>query len=309
MEYSGIGKKVAVIVTVVVLIALGVAIFNLDNFFEDPWSGDDGTGANTIVVDGVSYNPKSLSSYVITFSADEGKTTDTVLLLTFDHSADSYTILHVNRDTKAVLSAHSNVGERLDNVSGRVCEAFSYGDGAHISARSVLSTVSDLLCGLPIDNYLCMDISALSHILDMTEGVKVTLDESAVIGTPFAAGEEFTVDGESVEAYLAPHDGTAHGSKSFAARQKVFLEALFGTLEHTSPEGEAISALYEKILKADVVTNCGFNSFTSIFDCIRDYSFDGVRALSGDYGDGAEFIVDDAQLKTLITTVYYNEIK
>ena len=62
-------------------------------------------------------------------------------------------------------------GKPIGTVNAQLALSHTYGSGLHDSSENALKTVSDLLCGIPIYQYMTMNMDVVSILNDSVGGV------------------------------------------------------------------------------------------------------------------------------------------
>ncbi|MDL2225097.1 LCP family protein [Eubacteriales bacterium OttesenSCG-928-M02] len=102
--------------------------------------------------------------------ADDAVLTDTIILATLDFEAGTIDLITIPRDSYVV---------HLDGKKARINSAFGKGggfDGDGFTATR--KTVEKLLGGIPIHNYLAVDMDGLAHIVDGLGGVPIEIEKT-----------------------------------------------------------------------------------------------------------------------------------
>lgn len=126
----------------------------------------------SILVMGV--DKKEESDYVTGFKGQA----DAIFLVVIDTSTGKTTVVSVSRDIMAEVPVRTKDGAYVGIETHQICTAYAYGDGAEKSCDNMVTAVSRLMYGIPINSYFCMDWTAITVLNDMVGGVTVPAYDS-----------------------------------------------------------------------------------------------------------------------------------
>ena len=320
-------KKVWIVLACVLLLsALAAVILQLDYWFGSPAEEDDGERPGTVYFDGEAYRPKQMTNYLIIGLDEFGVPTesgsynnrtqaDFIVLLTMNHTDNTCSMLHLNRDTMTEVTQLGVTGEKTGVTVEQLTLSFTYGDGTHVSCRNTVEAVEKILKGIRIDYYVAVTMDAVSIVTDYVGGVPVTVTEDmTAIDPDFVAGASVTLSGAQALTYVRARQGLEDSSNlSRMERQKQYMNGLMGVLEQKKAQGideSFVQGLYERT-QAYMITNAGYSAFTGLFDCLRDYANSGLRSCEGRSVKGEEFMefyIDEASLNAILKEWLYQKV-
>ncbi len=321
-------KKVVIVsVCVLFLLALVAVILQLDYWFGTPAGEDEGERAGTVYFDGEAYRPKQMTNYLIigldefgvpseSGSYNNTKQADFIVLLTMNHTDNTYSMLHFNRDTMTEVTQLGVTGEKVGEVVQQLTLAYTYGDGMHVSCRNTAEAVTKMLKGVRIDYYIAMSMDVVSIVTDYVGGVPVTVTEDmTAIDPAFVSGASILLNGDKALSFVRARQGLADSSNlSRMERQKQYVSGLVDVLEQKNAQGLEESFVQELYDRTDeyLITNAGYYAFKSLFDCMRDYANSGLRSYEGQAVAGAEFMefyVDRESLNAILKEWLFTKVK
>ncbi|MGN0384004.1 MAG: LCP family protein [Eubacterium sp.] len=237
---------------------------------------------------------------------------DSIALIAFDTKTGKCTLISVSRDSMTDVDIYNTNGEYVETVNEQLCLAFAYGDGNTSSCENLLTSVSRLFYGLPINSYYVMDFDAISAITAQVGGVTVTVNEDCFEN--YENGETVTLAGEDAVAYLRYRDtSTLDSNNARIIRQQQFLNAFMNkTINSLKSNLGNFFSLYNTVNEYSV-TNLGISQVSylaSSYLGTSDTTLD-IKTIQGEVIQGeeyAEFNVDKTALYELILEIYYNEI-
>ncbi len=143
--------------------------------------------------------------------------TDVMILASFDKDAGSLQLLQIPRDTYAAYTDRSY--KKLNGAYAR------------LGGRGMVQFLSKNMA-VPIDHYVCVDLSVLGEIVDAIGGVKINVpadmdydDPSQNLHIHLKAGEQ-VLDGEGAQMFVRFRRGYALADIGRMDAQKLFLSAL-----------------------------------------------------------------------------------
>lgn len=322
------GKIAAILIAAIALIGLVLVMFQLDRWLTKPWEGDSGDGAHTVYIDGVAYEPREITNYLIIgldefgTVAEDGngsynntKNGDFLALLSFNHSTKTYTLLHLNRDTMATVTRLGIGGEKVDERVEQLALAHTYGNGSHISCRNTATAVSGLLYGLSIDYYISMTMDAVAILNDYMGGVTVKVtDDLSELHPDFVQNSEVTLTGEQALLYVRARQGIEDGSNlSRMGRQRQYMDAFIKQVRTQDLSEEYFGGMYEAVMDY-IVTNASLQTMDVVLEDLQTYTYGGMLSPQGearknDQTGFIEFYVDGEHIKSIVKAWYYEERK
>lgn len=281
----------------------------------EPWEH------KTVVVDGVEYFPRQDITVVIALGIDEegpavssgsyrnhGEA-DAVMLLILDHTADSISVLCLNRDTMVEMPVLGLDGRVSGTAYAQLALSHTYGEGLEDSCENTLKTVSAMLDDIVIDHYVALNMEGISIINDAVGGVTVTItDDFSEVDSSLPMGDVKLYGGQAL-TFVQTRKGI--GSQLNISRMERHREYMNGFMEALTAklsENDGFAAeLYEQVQEY-TVTDCSVNVISGMMERCADYTLAeivspvGENVLSEEY---YEFYVDEEKLDALILRLFY----
>lgn len=275
----------------------------------------------TIVRDGISYFPRQDITVLMVLGIDQfgevessgyyrnDGAADMVMLLIFDETNETCSVLYLNRDTMLDMSVLGVRGEYAGTVYGQLALAHTYGTGLEDSCENVKDTLESFLHGLSIDYYVAMNMDAIPILNDAVGGVTVTVvDDFSAVDPSITIGE-VTLHGEQVINYVRTRkDVGDQKNVTRMERQREYVEGFLEALR--AKENENINFVLEAYEQVSpyIVTDCSTNTLSGMLDRYVDYTLGEVVSPEGDNVIGKEyyeFYVDEEKLDELILRLFY----
>ncbi len=321
-------KGVIAVVAVIVLLAAGIVLANrLEHASE---KAPEGAGTASIPVGRVTayktvtiggeeyYLDPNLSTLLIIGTDDmeleqhEGyrnqALADYLALVILDNADKTCTILQIDRNTMASIPVLGNDGKSIGTTTQQICYAHVYGDGLELSCENTVDTVSHLLCGVPIDNYLSLTMGSIPALNDAVGGVTVTIEDD------FTGVDDTLVKGETVHlmgehAYNFVHERMRmidDANTSRMRRQAAYVTALAEVLrEKMETDDSFVLDLYGAV--ADyLVTDCELDTLADLTGSLADYTLEGFISPEGENvkKELIEFYPDEQKLQQLVIDLF-----
>lgn len=308
---------VIILLLVLVVIYSGLQILKPTVFS----NGDTTTSSKTIIRDGVKYFPRQDISIFLIMGIDEtGPVKDSgsynnegeadmVMLAIFDETAKTYDVLCLNRDTMLEMQVLGLGGKPAGTTVAQLAISHSFGSGLEDSCENTRNAVSDFLYGIPIDYYLSLNMDAIGILNDAVGGVKVTVTDDFSEIDPTITKGEVVLNAEQALKFVQTRKGL--GDQMNLSRMdrhkeyaKGFLSALRAKLEGSD---SFVLHAYNDV-KDYMVTDCSFDTLTSLVSRYADYELDEIVTPAGENVAGErymEYHVDEELLDELILRLFY----
>lgn len=236
---------------------------------------------------------------------------DFLLLLVFDHGSQSYTAMHLNRDTMTDVPLLSIDGSVYDNAYEQLALAHTYGSGGVDSCRNTGKAVSNLLYGIHIDHYVSVTMDAVGALNDLVGGVPVLIEDD------FSGVDDTLVQGQTVNlnAEQALHFVRARGelkndktNLNRMSRQKSYIRSFRERFlsKMQSDESFALDAL--NAVADYTVSDCTVIQLSEIASMTADYEMTDLLSLEGEAVKGEEFMEfypEENALKKLVVELFF----
>lgn len=307
---------VALIISMVLIFGLAEKLITLRNS-EDESLNYTNTGNNRVFYNNKQYERNKYLKTVLLLGVDsftEGAEpqkrytqADFIALLVIDTLDESFSILHINRDTITDITQINDNGEKYGEFKGQIALAHSYGPTGKIQCLNTVDSVEKLLYGMDVDHYLSLTMDAVPIINDSIGGVTVTLQEDlTALGEEFVKGADITLMGDKVLEFVRWRSNDEINSNlERMARQRQYMSALS---EKYLAESEKVSLGTMLDLNEHLVSDYNANQLTSLTEQLRGYEYKGIIILEGEAvksGTYVEYHVDaDALQKTVIDLFY-----
>lgn len=241
---------------------------------------------------------------------------DGIFLIAQDTARNKLKILMIPRDTITEITVLNPDGTVRGKEMDHILMAYAYGDGREESCANMVESVSNLLHGFSIDNYLATDLVMLGELNDAVGGVTVTVPTDGMEKTDptFVKGAQVTLQGKQAEKFVRYRDITVDHSAIFRMnQQKEYITQYFNALQKKSKEDSQIVPRLFDMLEDYMVTNMAKDQYLKIaLDAVASEGLKGEDFFMIP-GSGVtteqfdEFHVDQEGMIEVVLKLFYRE--
>lgn len=282
-----------------------------------------GDGGQTITYQGKNYrfNENVTSFLVLGIDKEKlgyvneqigtGGQADAIYLVTMDTQSAAYHVIAISRDTMAQFNKYSIEGAYMGTEIRQICLSYAYGDGRESSAENTVQAVSRLLCNVPIQSYLAIDLAALPKLTQAVGGL--TVHEYDDDGN--RTGRTQRLNEDNTQAYLKHRDTSELDSNNARmARQMDYIDAFLNKMIQRTKSDVTAPLNLLNALQQDACTN--FDAAKTLYLTTTvlaggTVDFD-ILNIEGEVvlgkTDYAEFLPDESSLFETVIKAYYKEV-
>ena len=235
---------------------------------------------------------------------------DFLLLMIADKKSNTYTALHINRDTMAEIQRLGLNGQKLDTFTGQLALAHTYGSGGKDSCRNTVTAVSRFLYDVPIDHYFSVTMDAIPILNDLVGGVTVHIDDDfSAVDPSLKQGRDIRLVGQQALTFVRFRKGVGDQTNlSRMERQRAFISALYIQLSEKMQENEGFGRQLALKLADYTVSDLTTTELSNFAERYKDYTFVGIQSMQGEAVKGEQFMeyyVDEADLQRLVIELFF----
>ena len=295
------------------LIADRVSKSNYDESVVLEYSGKEYVlkgGVETFLIIGVDKTDESLSAD----SYNNNQQADFLMLVVFDHVKQTYSTVHINRDTIAEVGLLSVKGVEYKTEKMQIALSHTQGDGDEMSNYNTGKSVSRLLHGVRVNHNISFTLDSVAEMNDIVGGVTVeVLDDFTHIdgGARLKKGETVKLTASEALLYVQHRRELGDNTNSARmARQKQYIEALRIELEKRLASDVDNKFLKDVSTKMSEHTKTDIEGLLEVSSNMQNYKFveiDGIEGKSvlNEETQRMEFYPDDDSLKKLVVNLFY----
>lgn len=244
----------------------------------------------------------------------EGGQADTLFLVAIDTQAEKITMLPISRNTMALIDEYNEDGTYWRQNQIQIALAYTYGDGREKSCENAAKAVSRLLYGMPVNNYLALDLSAIATINDAVGGVKVNVLEDMTEYDPtLEEGKQVTLKGEQAVSYVRSrkvegYDLEIDNNEARMERQKQYISAFFQKVVRQTKKDILVPLQLYNIAKENMITSITASEVTWYAKQVIQGNMENrIVSIPGEAkkGEYTEVYVDNEELYQIILDIFY----
>lgn len=238
---------------------------------------------------------------------------DAIMLVAYDTSTGKVTLINVPRNTVTEFTFTYDDGIE-GSVTTFLSAAYAYGNTDAKSAETVCGAVSDLLNGIPVENYVVLLESCIDPLTEAIGGVTVT----AVQDVPWVGvkkGETYTMTGNQALRYVQwrnIHEKTSPTDRM--KRQHDFAQAfLHQSVDAIKKDPTVIGKFYDILTDPQyMTTNLHMNEFAYLISAVATNGVNDLEMVTLPYTPDYEeetglmaYLPDRSGIMDLVLDVYY----
>lgn len=324
------GRSMPIII--ILLVVIGVGLFGLRRWEQQQQARDaekifldqeDRVVPTPVTVDGQNYKLRNdLDTYLLIgldkYSDATGETgiatnhqqADFLFLIVVDHSNQSYSAIHLNRDAMTEIQRLGMSGKKIGTFTGQLALAHTFGSGGKDSCRNTVQAVSQYLQEVPVEHYFSLTMDAIPLINDLAGGVVVHVDDDfSAIDPTLEQGKDIRLWGQHALNFVrSRHYVDDSSNLSRMNRQRAYLYGLHDQLKLMLESDNGFGARLVSKLADFNVSDLTSDELLNLAEKVKDYRFTGIRSIPGEAKLGEkymEFYTDEDALKKLILEVFY----
>lgn len=242
-----------------------------------------------------------------------GGQVDVLILGVVDTEKDTVKLLSIPRDTICEVEIYDYHGNLTEIQELPISLSHAFGDGGEKSGEITKNAVSDLLYGLPIQNWVSLNISAVSDINDAVGGVKVVAREKDLKALPVGTKTGETVHLKGLLALKYVTNRMIGDDNDRRERQKLYLEAFVSTAKKAVAKNPLlVMNLYKKISE-HTHTTLELDEILWLAGEVMGMDIDtDMVSLKGESyleNDKVKFILDEKHLYETMLDIFYVEVE
>ena len=239
---------------------------------------------------------------------------DFLLLAVFDNTAETYTIIQINRDTMVQMREYDTQGRLNGLVTKQIALSHTYGTDEEESCGNTIFAVSRFLYDAQIDNYITVTMDAVPVLNDLVGGIDVPVEDNFEgVDNTLAEGETVHLEGEHALIYIRARRDMADDDTNEARmrRQHTYLSALKNALTEAFRSNPFFAFTAYNAVSDYTYTSLHLYQIPFLAYKFANYDFEGLVTPEGVTTQGedfSEFHADDNALRELIISTFYEPV-
>lgn len=312
---------VAILLLLLVVIYSGLRILKPTFFSSGEDDGVTDTSQKTIERDGVKYFPRQdITVFLIMGIDKDGKVepsgsynndgaADVVALAVFDETAETYSVVCLNRDTMLEMPVLGIGGKKAGKTVAQLALSHTYGSGLEDSCENTKTAVSDYLYGLEIDYYLAFNMDAIGILTNSVGGVTVNVTDDFSQIDPTIQKGEVTLNADQAMNFVRTRKGVGDQMNlSRMDRHEEFMKGFFEALGNKLDGNTSFALKAFGDVSDYMVTDCSAEVLANYSSRYSDYTLTEIVSPEGENKSGTEYVefyADEEKLDELILRVFY----
>lgn len=286
------------------------------------------TGYRNITYNGKEYRYNSLIKTVLYAGIDsvgeieenesyaDAARADSIALAVLNQKTKRMTVIALNRDTMTKVRRYSMSGRNRGKYVTHLGFAYAYGNGGKTSCYNLKDAVSDLLGGIPINEYIVTNQSSMPYINELVDGVTVEVPNNDLeFRYPdMHEGATVTLDDDNIVDFLQYRDTEVEFSnEGRIERQQAYITAYVDQLK--SVLRNDLESVWDKQegMEKYIQTSITKNKYLNLANLVEMMEFSDAdfyrpegQNVEGEAHD--EFYVDEDALRRKVIDIFYEEI-
>ena len=248
--------------------------------------------------------------------ADGTGQSDVLELLVIDTKNNTYHKLPINRDTITDVKSLDDDGSYLATTKTQIALAHANGDGMELSCENTVDAVSNLLYGIRIDGYICLNMDSIKVLNHLAGGVPVTIeDDFSQSDTSLVKGQTVTLTDDQAMHYVHDRMNVGDGTNECRMRrQKAYIDALFPLYKEKLQKNSGFINDFYNQLSDYMVTDMSVGEMGNVANMILnsedkgELSIKGTNAVAKDDGFN-EFTMDETSRGDVAMELFFNKVE
>ena len=237
---------------------------------------------------------------------------DSIALIALDEMHKKMPIIALNRDTMTRIRKYTLSGKDRGMYRDHLGYAYTYGDGGRVSCENICEAVSELLYGIPVNDYIVINRTSMITLSEIIGSVVVTVpnDDLTIYGEQYQKDAVVTIDASNLEFFVRTRDINKHYSnEGRMERQQAYIngaiERIRGIVKNNPQEAwemvqTATKSVRTNITKARYLDLVRVMNHTVYKD--KDYYIPGGEHKVTDHD---EFYPNEQELLQKVIEVFY----
>ncbi len=298
------------------------ALLGGNNVTLEPPTGYDVTidDDQTVIYNGERYQYNPNMTTVLCMGTDKNATeserdqangqADAIFLVAIDTASGKTTVIAISRDIMAEISIYDQKGNFVGTEVHQICLAYAYGDSPEAGCNNMVTAVSRLLCGVPINTYFSIDWSTVPLLTKSVGGVTVPAYDkewNPIGGTVTLTGDD------SVDYLRGRRHDVVTANNNRMERQASYLKSFAAKAIEQSRANPSFPLKLFDMLGSHSTSNIDASRITYLSTVFLDNGAQmNFRSVAGEItmgDDFAEMRVDQQALFELVLEVFFQKVQ
>ncbi len=235
---------------------------------------------------------------------------DLLYLIISDKTNNTYSTIHINRDTMTKVKILTSTGKMLRKDVKQICLSYGYGATSPIQSRNTIDAVSHLFNGIKINHYVSVTMDGVAVLNDAVGGITVEVMDDI---DEMKAGEYVTLTGDQALRYVRARRSVESNPTNLRRmeRQSQYIDEFRKQFAQKSAESDTFTFKALAELGDYMHSDCAIEQLSDIvntvltYECLGDYKLEGEALSDGTY---IQFWPDQDKLVELYLNVFCDKI-
>ncbi|MBQ6262045.1 MAG: LCP family protein [Clostridia bacterium] len=235
---------------------------------------------------------------------------DLLYLIVADKTNNTYSTIHINRDTMATVKVLSSTGNKLSETVQQICLAYGYGSTFPIQSRNTIDAVSTLFNGIKIDHYVSITMDSVAVLNDAVGGITVEVMDDV---DEMKAGEYVTLTGDQALRYVRARRSIESNPTNVRRmeRQEQYISEFRRQFGQKAAESSTFALEALSDISRYMHSDCSIEQIADLAntivtcECSGDFKLEGETGTDGTY---VQFHADPDKLAELYLKVFCDKI-
>ena len=199
---------------------------------------------------------------------------DSISLVVLDELNGRMTIIALSRDTMTGIHKYTLDGKDRGLFKDHLGYAYTYGEGGAVSCRNLCQAVSNLLYGVPINEYVIANRATIPTVAEALGDVTVEVPNDDLAAEGFHRGEEAVIDAGNIELFVRSRDTDADLSNvGRMERQRAYINGAMDQVR--AMLSERPSDAWDRLEQAEdsVRTNITRSRYLALTKAVRNTTY------------------------------------
>ncbi|WP_028041816.1 LCP family protein [Candidatus Stoquefichus massiliensis] len=316
-------KKIIVVISIICCMAGGIIFMTMNSEKKsEKMNHDEMNDYQYITVNNQEYKFNTDLKMILFLgidsqNMDELGQSDMIQLIILNQKQMTMKIISLSRDMMTDIRIFSASGEDLGWKQQHLGLAYSYGKSSNNGCMLAIDAVSRMFGGIPIINYVAINMSSMETIQNVVGSLSIQLSEDYTdLNQQWKSGKTIQLKAKDAEKFLRTRDTDKDYSNTARMKKhKVYIEAYMTQLKKLLKADfqQVIQKLY--YLYEDTTTNISLEEISAYAEILMNYQIDFEQSFYtlegkeqvGKYHD--EVFIDQVQLEDLKLKLFYEESK
>ena len=238
-----------------------------------------------------------------------GHQADTIILMSVDNKTKKTVFMNIPRDLLTRIKVYDIKGKFAHTTVGPICLAHSYGSDEQEGSLLTMDSVEYLLYGIPVHNYISMNIDGISRANDLAGGVQVeVLEDFTTVNPSMQKGAVVTLNGVEAMNYVRQRSlpGMNGSNLGRMTRQVQYIRSFINSLKQQTQNDRFFPVKLFLQMSPYISTDAGIPRLASVLQIVMGQGIaeNDIFTVAGTMGvDG--YLADDEALRMLILDAFY----